>query len=335
MKEDLVMTKKRVLSVIAGVFLFALSLALSPAAGAAYPEPGKSIRMIVPFPPGGNTDIVARAIANELGKNLGVPLVIDNRGGAGSTLGTALAAKAPADGYTILMVSGAHTINPAMFKKLPYDSIKDFAGITLVADLPVALVVHPSVPAKTLKELIAYAKENPGKLNYASSGPGSIGHLSGELLASMADIKIQHVPYKGSGPAVIDVLSGYVQMLLTSAATVMPHIKSGKLRAIALAGEKRSVGAPEIPTMIESGLPGYVVSGGFGLLAPAATPREIIKKLNAEAVKVVAMPEVRQRLASEGADPVGSTPEQYDAYIRADIEKWLKVVEKAGIKPEQ
>ena len=329
------MKRRRVFSAIAFALLFGFSLVLAAEVTAAYPEPGKPIRMIVPFPPGGNTDIVARAIANELSKNLGVPLIIDNRGGAGSTLGTALAAKAPADGYTILMVSGAHTINPSMFKKLPYDSIKDFAGITLVADLPVALVVHPSVPAKTLKELIAYAKANPGKLNYASSGPGSIGHLSGELLSSMADIKIQHVPYKGSGPAVVDVLSGYVQMLLTSAATVMPHIKSGKLRAIALAGKNRSVGAPEIPTMIESGLPGYVVSGGFGLLAPAATPREIIKKLNAEAVKVVAMPEVRKRLANEGADPVGSTPEEYDAYIRSDIEKWIKVVEKAGIKAEQ
>ncbi len=328
------MRSKGLLSAAVVFLLFVCSLMISPEARAAYPEPGKPIRMIVPFPPGGNTDIVARAISNEYSKNLGVPIVIDNRGGAGSTIGTALAARAPADGYTILMVSGAHTINPSMFKKLPYDSIKDFAGITLIADLPVALVVHPSVPAKTLKELIAYAKANPGKLNYASSGPGSIGHLSGELLASMADIKIQHVPYKGSGPAVVDVLGGYVQMLLTSAATVMPHIKSGKLRAIALASEKRSVGAPEIPTMIESGLPGYVVSGGFGLLAPAATPREIIKKLNAEAVKVVAMPEVRQRLASEGADPVGSTPEAFDAYIRSDIEKWIKVVKKAGIEPK-
>ena len=326
------MNAKRFVSSIAALLLVGCSLVITAEAAAAYPEPGKSIRMIVPFPPGGNTDIVARAIANELSKNLGVPLIIDNRGGAGSTLGTALAAKAPADGYTILMVSGAHTINPAMFKKLPYDSIKDFAGITLIADLPVALVVHPSVPAKNLKELIAYAKANPGKLNYASSGPGSIGHLAGELLSSMAEIKLTHVPYKGSGPAVVDVLSGYVQMLLTSAATVMPHIKSGKLRAIALASQKRSGGAPEIPTMIESGLPGYVVSGGFGLLAPAATPREIIRKLNAEAVKVVAMPEVRQRLASEGADPVGSTPEEFDAYIRADIEKWIKVVQKAGIE---
>ncbi len=327
--------KTLVFLAMAFVCLFVLSPVISPGAGAAYPEPGKPIKMIIPFPPGGNTDIVARAIANELSKNLGAPLVLDNRGGAGSTLGTALAAKAPADGYTILMVSGSHVINPSMFKKLPYDSIKDFAGITLVADLPVALVVHPSVPAKTLKELIAYAKANPGKLNYASSGPGSIGHLSGELLSSMADIKIQHVPYKGSGPAVIDVLGGYVQILMTSSATVMPHIKSGKLRAIALAGEKRSAGAPDIPTMIESGLPGYVVSGGFGLLAPAATPREIIRKINAETVKVIAMPEVRERLASEGADPVGNKPEEYDAYIRSEIEKWIKVVEKAGIKPEQ
>jgi tripartite-type tricarboxylate transporter receptor subunit TctC len=329
------MKKKRLLlSAVVVLFLSVLSPMISPEVQAAYPEPGKTIRMIVPFPPGGNTDIVARAISNEFSRNLGVPLVIDNRGGAGSTLGTSLAAKAPADGYTILMVSGAHTINPSMFAKLPYDSIRDFAGITLVADLPVVLVVHPSVPAKTLKELIAYAKANPGKLNYASSGPGSIGHLSGELLSSMADIKIQHVPYKGSGPAVIDVLGGYVQMLLTSAATVMPHIKSGKLRAIGVAGEKRSSGAPEIPTMIESGLPGYVVSGGFGLLAPAKTPREIILKLNAEAVKVVAMPEVRTRLANEGADPVGSTPVEYDAYIRSDIEKWIQVVKKAGIKVE-
>jgi tripartite-type tricarboxylate transporter receptor subunit TctC len=316
------------------LLLFGFSLVLAAEAIAVYPEPGKTIRMIVPFPPGGNTDIVARAIVNEFSKNLGVPIVIDNRGGAGSTLGTALAAKAPADGYNILMVSGAHTINPSMFKKLPYDSIRDFSGISLMADVPVALVVHPSVPAKTLKELIAYAKANPGKLNYASSGPGSIGHLSGELLGSMADIKLQHVPYKGSGPAVIDVLAGYVQMLLTSAATVMPHINSGKLRAIAMASAKRSSGAPEIPTMIESGLPGYVVSGGFGLLAPAKTPREIIKKLNAEAVKVVAMPEVRQRLANEGADPMGSTPEEYDVYIREDIQKWIQVVQKAGIKVE-
>ena len=192
------MNAKRFVSSIAALLLVGCSLVIAAEAAAAYPEPGKSIRMIVPFPPGGNTDIVARAIANELSKNLGVPLIIDNRGGAGSTLGTALAAKAPADGYTILMVSGAHTINPAMFKKLPYDSVKDFAGITLIADLPVALVVHPSVPAKNLKELIAYAKANPGKLNYASSGPGSIGHLAGELLSSMADIKLTHVPTRGA-----------------------------------------------------------------------------------------------------------------------------------------
>jgi tripartite-type tricarboxylate transporter receptor subunit TctC len=324
------MKTRTVASLLAVTLLCGVSLAVN----AAYPESGKPIRMIVPFPPGGNTDIVARAISNELSKNLGVSLVIDNRGGAGSTLGTGIAAKAPPDGYTILMVSGAHVINPSMFKKLPYDSIKDFAGISLVADLPVVLVVHPSLPAKTLKELIAYAKANPGKLNYASSGPGSIGHLSGELLSTKADIKIQHVPYKGSGPAVIDVLAGHVQMLLTSAASVMPHIKSGKFRAIAMASEKRSVGAPDIPTFIESGLPGFVVSGGFGLLAPAKTPGDIIKKLNAETVKVVAMPAVRERLAGEGADPVGSTPEQYDAYIRTEIEKWMGVVAKAGIMPE-
>ncbi|MBE0556826.1 MAG: tripartite tricarboxylate transporter substrate binding protein, partial [Proteobacteria bacterium] len=288
--------------------------------------------LVVPFPPGGNTDIIARAIGNELGKNLGAPLVIDNRGGAGSTIGTAIVTKAPADGYTILMVSGAFVINPSMFKNLPYDSIKDLAGITMVADVPAALVVHPSVPAKNLKELIAYAKANPGKLNHASSGKGSIGHLAGELLASMADIKLTHVPYKGSGPAVIDVLGGYVQMLITSIPSVMPHIKSGKLRAIALAGTKRSSGAPEIPTFIESGLPGFIVSGGFGLLAPAKTPREVIKTIHAATVKSLKDPAVRERLASQGADPVGSTPEEFDAFNRSEIEKWVGVAKKAGIE---
>lgn len=325
---------KKICSWAVVAFLFAFSLLVSPDAGAAYPEAGKPIRMIVPFPPGGNTDIIARAIGNELSKNLGVPLVIDNRGGAGSTIGTALAAKAPADGYTILMVSGAFAINPSMYKSLPYDSLKDFSAITLLADVPAAVVVHPSVPAKTLKELIAYAKANPGKLNYASSGNGSIGHLAGELLGSMAQIKLQHVPYKGSGPALIDVMGGYVQMLITSIPSVMPHIKSGKLRAIAVAGTKRSPGAPEIPTMIEAGLPGFVVSAGFGLLAPARTPKEMIQKINAEAVKSLAAPAVSERLAGEGAEPVGSTPEEYDAFNRSEIEKWIQVVQKAGIKPE-
>jgi tripartite-type tricarboxylate transporter receptor subunit TctC len=326
--------KKMICSWAVVAFLFAFSLLVSPDAGAAYPEAGKPIRMIVPFPPGGNTDIIARAIGNELSKNLGAPLVIDNRGGAGSTIGTALAAKAPADGYTILLVSGAFAINPSMYKSLPYDSLKDFSAITLLADVPAAVVVHPSVPAKTLKELIAYAKANPGKLNYASSGNGSIGHLAGELLSSMAQVKLQHVPYKGSGPALIDVMGGYVQMLITSIPSVMPHIKSGKLRAIAVAGTKRSPGAPEIPTMIEAGLPGFVVSAGFGLLAPARTPREIIQKINAEAVKSLAAPAVSERLAGEGAEPVGSTPEEYDAFNRSEIEKWIQVVQKAGIKPE-
>jgi tripartite-type tricarboxylate transporter receptor subunit TctC len=318
-------------AMVMSVSLLVLSLAPLTAAAAAYPEPGKTIRLIVPFPPGGNTDIIARTIGNELSKNLGTTIVIDNRGGAGSTLGTGLAAKAPADGYTILMVSGAFTMNPSMFKSLPYDSLKDFAGVTLLADVPAAVVVHPSVPAKNLKELIAYAKANPGKLNYASSGAGSIGHLSGELLSSMADLKMQHVPYKGSGPALVDVLGGYVQMLITSIPSVMPHIKSGKLHAIAVAGTKRSAGAPEIPTMIESGLPGFVVSGGFGLLVPVKTPREMIKTIHAAAVKSLQAPAVRERLASEGAEIVGSTPEEYDAYNKADIEKWIGVVKKAGI----
>jgi tripartite-type tricarboxylate transporter receptor subunit TctC len=333
MKEDIMQRKTWLRSLVVVVSLFTLSLAPLSQASAAYPEAGKPIRLVVPFPPGGNTDIIARSISNELSKNLGTTIVIDNRGGAGSTIGTAVVAKAPADGYTLLMVSGAFVINPSVFKDLPYDSIRDLDGITMIADVPAVLVVHPSVKANNIKELIAYAKANPGKLNYASSGKGSIGHLAGELLASMADIKLQHVPYKGSGPAVVDVMGGYVQMLITSIPSVMPHIKSGKLKAIALAGTKRSGGAPEIPTFVEEGLPGFIVSGGFGLLAPAKTPKEIINKIHAAAVKSLDNPEVRKHLASQGADPVGSSPAEFDAFNKSEIEKWLRVAKQAGIEP--
>ena len=326
--------KKRLFLLSLGIvfFLLAVALSISPEAMAAYPD--KPIRLVVPFPAGGNTDIVSRAIGNELSKNLGVSVVIENRGGAGGSLGSEIVAKAPADGYTIMMVSASHVINPSMQKRLPYDTIRDFAGISLVADVPTVLVVHPSLPVKTLKELLAYAKANPGKLNYASSGNGTVGHLSGELLKSMAQIKMEHVPYKGNGPAMTDLLGGHVQLLFSSLPSALPHIQSGMLRSIVMTGAKRSEAAATIPTMAEAGLPGFEVSTGFGLFAPAKTPRPIINKLHAEVVKAMKMPEVRERLASQGAEPVGSTPEEYDAFVKTEIAKWAKVCKDAGIKPE-
>ena len=277
-----------IFSIIVAVSLFTFALAVSPEAKAAYPD--KPIRLIVPFPAGGNTDIVARAIGNELSKNLGVSVVIENRGGAGGALGSEIVAKAPADGYTIMMVSASHVINTSMQKKIPYDTIRDFAGISMVADVPTVLVVHPSVQAKTLKELIALAKARPGQLNFASSGNGTVGHLSGELLKSMAQIKMEHVPYKGNGPAMTDLLGGHVQMLFYSMPAAIPHIQSGMLRAIVMTGAKRSPAAPNIPTMAEAGLPGVEVSTGFGLFAPAKTPRPIINKLYNEVVKALKLP---------------------------------------------
>ncbi|MHB8771738.1 MAG: tripartite tricarboxylate transporter substrate binding protein [Syntrophales bacterium] len=301
--------------------------------GAAYPEPGRSIRLVVPFAPGGNVDIISRAISNELGQTLGAPIVIDNRGGAGGAIGSDIVAKAAPDGYTTLMVSASHVINPSMVKKLPYDTIKAFAAVSMVSDVPTVLVAHPSVQAKTLKELIAFAKANPSKLNMGTSGIGTVGHLSGELLKSMAQIKIEIIHYKGAGPALIDLLGGHVQLQFVSMPAAMQHIKSGKLRAIAMTGAKRSPAAPDIVTMQEAGMPGFLVSTGFGLFVPAGTPRPIIDKLHDAVVKTLKMPDVKKRLAEQGADPVGSTPEEYEAFVRSEIAKWLKVVKEAGIKP--
>lgn len=321
-----------IVTIFVAVSLITFGLTVSPEVQAAYPE--KPIRLIVPFPAGGNADIVARSISNELSKNLGQPVVIENRGGAGGVLGSEIVAKAPADGYTIMMVSASHVINPSMQKTLPYDTVKDFAGISLVAEVPTVLIVHPSVQAKSLKELIALAKANPGKINFASAGNGTVGHLSGELLKSMAQIKMEHVAYKGNGPAMTDLLGGHVQMLFGSMPSALPHIKSGALRALVVTAPKRSAAAPEIPSTTEAGLPGFDVSTGFGLFAPAKTPRPIINKLHDEVVKALKMPEVRDRLAGQGAEPVGSTPEEYDAFVRTESAKWAKVCKEAGIQPK-
>jgi tripartite-type tricarboxylate transporter receptor subunit TctC len=313
-----------------------LVLALSVAAGAAPAQsyPVKPVRMIVPFAPGGNTDIIARIVAPDMSKSLGQQIVIENRGGAGSMIGTDIAAKSAPDGYTLLMVSAAHVINPAMVKSLPFDPVRSFAAISKVADVPSALVVHPSLPVKTVKQLLALARARPGQLNYSSAGRGSIGHLAAELLGSMTKTRMTHVPYKGAGPAIVDTIAGHVELVISSMPAVIGHARAGKLRMIAQGGEKRAAAAADVPTMIESGVPGFVVTAGFGLFAPAGTPRPAVDRVLAALKAALSNPAVRQRLSGEGAEPVGSTPEEYDQFTRAEIAKWIKVARAAGIRPE-
>ena len=296
--------------------------------------PVKPVRMIVPFAPGGNTDIIGRVFAPKFGEALGQQVIIDNRGGAGSTIGTELAAKSPPDGYVLLMVSAAHTINPAMAKKLPYDSIKDFAPISVIADVPTSFMVHPALPAKNVKEFLAIARARPGEIFYSTAGRGTVGHLAAELLNSAAKIKLTAVHYKGSGPSVIDLIAGHVQMQLMSMPAAVPHAKSGKLRMIAQTGEKRSGAAPDVPTMQEQGLKGFVVSSGFALFAPAGTQRTVVDRVHAALVKALNDSGVKKSLADQGAEVVANTPEQHDAFNKAEIAKWIKVVREAGIDPE-
>jgi len=296
--------------------------------------PVKPVRMIIPFAPGGNTDIIGRVFAPKFSEALGQQVIIDNRGGAGSTIGTELAAKSPPDGYVLLMVSAAHTINPAMAKKLPYDSIKDFVPISVIADVPTAFTIHPALPAKNVKEFIAIARARPGEIFYSTAGRGTVGHLAAELLNSAAKIKLTAVHYKGSGPSVIDLIAGHVQMQLMSMPAAVPHAKSGKLRMIAQTGEKRSGAAQDVPTMQEQGLKGFVVSSGFAMFAPAGTQRAIVDRVHGALVKALNDPGVKKNLAEQGAEVVANTPEQHDAFNKAEIAKWIKVVREAGIQPE-
>jgi tripartite-type tricarboxylate transporter receptor subunit TctC len=317
--------------VCAGTALLALA---APAALNAQAYPTKPVRMIVPFAPGGNTDIIGRVFAPKMGEFLGQQIVIDNRGGAGGTIGTHVAARAEPDGYTLLMVSAGHTINPAMIRKLPYDSVKDFTPISIIADVPTAFVIHPSLPAKNVKEFIAIARAKPGAINYSTAGRGTVGHLSAELLQSLAKIKLTAIHYKGSGPSMIDLLAGHVQMQFPSMPAALQHSSGGRLRMIAQTGEKRSPAAPDVPTMEEQGVKGFVVSSGFAMFAPGGTPRAIIERVNAALVKALNDPAVKANLSKQGADIVASTPEEHDRFNRAEIAKWIKVAREAGIDPE-
>jgi len=314
-----------------GMAVACISLVAGAQGAAGYPS--KPIKIVVPFPPGGATDILARAVGAELQKTWGQTVLIENKGGGGGNTGTDMVAKAAPDGYTLVMGTvGTHAINMSLYAKMPYDAVKDFEPITLVAGVPNLLVVHPSVNAKSVRELTALAKSMPGKLNVASSGNGTSIHLAAELYKQMAGVDILHVPYKGSSPAVTDLLGGQVQMMFDNMPSALPHAKAGKLRPLAVTGLKRSAALPDIPTMDEEGLKGFNATSWFGLLAPAGTPKDIVAKLNAASVKALAAPEMMDRLAAQGAEPVGNTPEQFAAFIKAEIDKWSKIVKASGAR---
>jgi len=301
-----------------------------PATGQPYPT--KPIRFLVPFPPGGGTDTMARTFGQKMTERLGQPVVIDNRPGAGGNIGAETAARALPDGYTIFLGGvGSHGINPNLMHKPPYDAIKDFAPVSLIASAPMLVIVPLSLPAKSMNDLVQLAKARPGELNFASSGAGTIAHLAAELLNSMAKIKLEHVPYKGTGPALTDLLGGRVHVMFNSTVSVMPQMRAGKVRALAMTAAKRSPALPDLPTVAESGVPGYEAASWYGVLAPAKTPRAIVMKLNSEVAHIAQLPEVRERLAADGADPGGNSPEEFGAYIRGELARWKVVIEQAKI----
>jgi len=311
----------------------ALAAALLAPLAAAQNYPHKPIRVIVSVPAGGTPDVTARLVTPGLSSLLGQQLVVDNRGGAGGLIGAELAANATPDGYTLFISSpGALTILPHLRKSVPYDTLRDFAPIGLISIGPFLLITHPSVPARTVKELIALAKAQPGKLNYASAGNGTANHLAMELFKSMAGINITHVPYKGAPQAVTDVLAGHMNMMFNSIAPIVAHIKSERVRVLGIAGAKRSSQLPDVPTISEAGVPGFEAVNWFGMFAPAKTPKKIITRLNEALVKVVNTPEIRSQFEALGADPVGSSPEAFAAFVRRDLEKYAKVVKLSGAK---
>ena len=319
-------------SLIRSIALLFLCLSSAFAADA---YPTKPVRFVITFPAGGPTDVVVRLVGERLTQEWGHPMIIDNRGGAGGIVGSEIVAKAAPDGYTFLVgTAGGMTINPALQPKLAYDPFRDFTPVGMLVQNPQILVAHPSVAAKNVKELVALARANPGKLNFASAGTGTATHLGLELLKLTTGIEAVHVPYKGGAPATADLIGGQVQLLWVSIPSVLPHVKGGRLRALAVSTSKRSASAPDVPTVAESGYPGFEYSNWNALFAPAKTPAAIVKKVNASVVNALRQPDVAQKLSSQGADPAPGTPEDLARYMRADTDKWRKVIRTAGIKPD-
>jgi tripartite-type tricarboxylate transporter receptor subunit TctC len=309
------------------------ALAFTPSiAQDAYPS--RPVRFILPFPPGGGTDILGRIIAERLSANLGQPVVIENRGGAGGNVGAEAAARSAPDGYTIVLVAPSLAISPSLYSKLNYDPVKDFAPVSLVATVPNVMVTHPSVPAQTLQEFIALARLRPGGMNFGSGGSGTSNHLAGELFNIVTGTKLVHVPYKGVNLAMNDVLSGQIHLVVIGVPAAAPHIKAGRLRGLALIAPQRAPAVPEVPTVAEAGLNDFEVTTWYGVLAPAGTPRPIVARLNAELVKIMHSPDTRERLAAMATDPLTSTPEEFSAYLREEIAKWAEVVRKANLKAD-
>lgn len=296
------------------------------------PYPTRPIRLVVPYPPGGGTDIIARIVGQKLTENLGQQIIVDNRGGAGGTIGTDIVAKSVPDGYTILMAPTSHVINPSIYSKLPYDTVKDFVPITFAVSATILLVVHPSVPAKSVKELIALAKARPGQLNFGSAGNGTVFHLAAELFKRQAGIDMVHVPFKGGGPTIANLVAGQVSLAFETMLALSPFLKAGRVRALAVASAKRSSVMPELPTIAELGFPSIVAENWYGVYAPAGTSKAIISRLNTEIVKILRTQEVKERFQGLGTEVVASTPEELAEYIRSEIEKWSKTAKEAGAR---
>ncbi len=312
------------LSVLMIITFFGNAFALS--------YPTKPIRLIVPFPAGGTTDIFARIIAQKLSENLGQQVLVDNRAGASGIIGSEIVLKSPPDGHTLLLTATHHVVNPSLYKKLPYDTLKDFVAVALVATSPNVLVAHPSFPANSIKELIALAKAKPGQINFASTGIGGANHLSGEMLKSMAGIDLVHIPYKGAAPAMNDLLGGHVSLMFDTIGVELPYVKAGKLKALAVTTAKRTAIAPEIPTIAESGVPGYEAVSWFGLYGPAGMPKEIVNRLNTEVARILNLPEVHKKFMAYGAETEALSPDQFAAFVKSEIAKWGKVVKDCGVQ---
>jgi tripartite-type tricarboxylate transporter receptor subunit TctC len=309
------------------------AVALSPSADAgAYPE--KALRLVVPFPPGAGTDMFGRTIAHKLHEHMGQSVVVENKPGGGATLGSDVVAKSQPDGYTLLLSTTSHAINPSVYPSLPYDTLKDFATVTEVATVPTVLIVHPSVPVRTVQELVSFAKAKPGALNVGSSGSGTVFHLAAEMLKSMARIDMVHVPFKGGGPAIAALLGGEVNVLFETTLTVAPQAKAGKLRPLAVGTLTRSSVFPQLPTIAESGFPDFSAENWYGIYVSTGTPKQIVYRLNQEIVRALNLPDVRERFASQGAELVGNTPEQHAIFLRSEIDKWQRIAHLAHVKAD-